>query len=197
MEYYRDSALLFAIVCNFIGLEWGLLFLRTMKNLYLLIFSCFLFVVTASCFEQQPNTLLLMADNLLENKNVYPDSLEKDQGEYFESKSPPMGWNSWNYFGKKAINEQIVREVIDAFVEEGLKDAGYEYIVIDGGWRDTKLGANHELLPHPEKFPNGIKVLADYAHSKGLKLGLHTVPGHRDCGGDQVGAFGHEEVHIQ
>ncbi|MFC2097308.1 glycoside hydrolase family 27 protein [Bacteroidota bacterium] len=115
----------------------------------------------------------------------------------YQSESPPMGWNSWNWFGKKEVNEQIVREIIDAFVNEGLKEAGYEYIVIDGGWRDNKLGLNHELLPHPVKFPNGIKPLADYAHSKGLKLGLHTVPGSRDCGGDRVGAYGFEEVHIQ
>lgn len=113
------------------------------------------------------------------------------------SKPPPMGWNSWNWFGKNDINENIVREVIDAFVTEGLRDAGYEYIVIDGGWRDTKLGSNHELLPHPVKFPHGIKPLADYAHSRGLKLGLHTVPGNRDCGGDPVGAFGHEHIHVQ
>ena len=111
--------------------------------------------------------------------------------------TPPMGWNSWNWFGKKDINENIVREVIDAVVSEGLRDAGYVYVVVDGGWRDVKLGPNGELLPHPEKFPHGIKPLADYAHSKGLKFGLHTVPGTQDCGGDPVGGFGHEEIQIQ
>lgn len=111
--------------------------------------------------------------------------------------TPPMGWNSWNWFGKKDINEKIVREVIDVMVSEGLRDAGYTYVVVDGGWRDIKLGPNGELLPHPEKFPNGIKPLADYAHSKGLKFGLHTVPGTQDCGGDPVGGFGHEEIQIQ
>lgn len=111
--------------------------------------------------------------------------------------TPPMGWNSWNWHGKQEINETIVLETIDAIVESGLRDAGYEYVVIDGGWRDVKLGENGELLPHPVKFPNGIKPLADYAHSKGLKFGLHTVPGTHDCGGDKVGGFGHEEVQIQ
>lgn len=111
--------------------------------------------------------------------------------------SPPMGWNSWNFFGKEDINENVVREVIDAMVESGLKDAGYEYVIIDGGWRDVKLGPNGELLPHPVKFPNGIKPLADYAHSKGLKFGLHTVPGTHDCGGDAVGGLGHEELQVQ
>lgn len=110
--------------------------------------------------------------------------------------TPPMGWNSWNWFGKRDINEQLVREVIDAMVSTGLRDAGYRYVVIDGGWRDAKLGPNGELLCHPLKFPNGIKPLADYAHDRGLKLGLHTVPGTHDCGGDPVGGYGHEEVHI-
>lgn len=111
--------------------------------------------------------------------------------------TPPMGWNSWNWFGKRDINEQIVREVIDSMVSTGLRDAGYRYVVIDGGWRDTKLSPNGELLCHPAKFPNGIKPLADYAHSKGLKLGLHTVPGTHDCGNDPVGGYGYEDVHIK
>lgn len=113
------------------------------------------------------------------------------------AKTPPMGWNSWNWFGKNEINEQNMKECMDAMVQEGLLDAGYNYFVIDGGWRDTKLGPNGELLAHPEKFPHGIKALADYAHSKGLKFGLHTVPGTNDCGGDLVGGFGHEEVQVK
>ncbi|HUX57461.1 MAG TPA: glycoside hydrolase family 27 protein [Bacteroidales bacterium] len=111
--------------------------------------------------------------------------------------TPPMGWNSWNWFGKTEINEQNMRECIDAIVDQGLLDAGYKYFVIDGGWRDTKLGPDGELLAHSVKFPHGMKALADYAHSKGLKFGLHTVPGTHDCGGDLVGGFGHEEVHIK
>ena len=76
-------------------------------------------------------------------------------------------------------------------------NAGYNYIVVDGGWRDTKLGPNGELLANPVRFPHGIKFLADYAHSKGFKFGLHTVPGTADCGGDKVGGYGHEEVQIK
>ncbi len=110
--------------------------------------------------------------------------------------TPPMGWNSWNWHGKKDINEKVVKDTIDAMAENGLLDAGYEYIVIDGGWRDTKLGPNGELLAHPVKFPNGIKPLAKYAHKKGFKFGLHTVPGTHDCGGDPIGGFGNETVHI-
>ena len=111
--------------------------------------------------------------------------------------NPPMGWNSWNWFGKKEINEKNIKECMDAIVMEGLLDAGYNYFVIDGGWRDTKLGPNGELQANPNKFPHGMKTLADYAHSKGLKFGLHTVPGTHDCGGDLVGGFGHEEVQVK
>lgn len=111
--------------------------------------------------------------------------------------TPPMGWNSWNWFGKDQINEKVVREVIDAVVKEGLRDAGYKYIIVDGGWRDTVLGKNGELLANPVRFPHGIKALADYAHANGLKFGLHTVPGTMDCGGDPVGGYGHEKVQIQ
>jgi len=111
--------------------------------------------------------------------------------------TPPMGWNSWNWFGKYGINEDLIKECIDAVVDEGLLDAGYEYFVIDGGWRDTKLSDNGELLPNPDRFPHGIKALADYAHSRGLKFGLHTVPGTHDCGGDAVGGFGNEEVQVR
>ena len=110
--------------------------------------------------------------------------------------SPPMGWNSWNWFGKAAIDEPTVREVIDAMVSTGLRDAGYNYVVVDGGWRDTKLAPNGELRSHPDKFPDGMKALADYAHSKGLKFGLHTVPGRFDCGGDPVGGFGNEKTQL-
>jgi alpha-galactosidase len=113
------------------------------------------------------------------------------------AKSPPMGWNSWNWHGKKAITEQVVEETIDAMVAHGLRDAGYVYVVVDGGWRDTKLGPESELLPHPVKFPRGMKRLADHAHARGLKFGLHTTPGTHDCGGDAVGGFGREEKHIR
>ncbi|MGY8718191.1 MAG: glycoside hydrolase family 27 protein, partial [Verrucomicrobiia bacterium] len=69
-------------------------------------------------------------------------------------------------------------------------------MIIDGGWRGPELGPNGELTVNVERFPGGIKPLADYAHAHGMKLGLHTVPGTHDCGGDAVGGYGHEEVHV-
>ncbi len=149
-----------------------------MKNL----FFSLLLLTTFSCVKKQAN-----------KKQVLEDISQEQQ----LAGSPPMGWNSWNYYGKHQINENLIIRIIDSISASGLQDAGYEYIVIDGGWRDTKLGANGELLPHPIKFPNGIKRLANYAHSKGLKFGLHTVPGTADCINDPVGGYGKEEIHIQ
>jgi alpha-galactosidase len=82
-------------------------------------------------------------------------------------------------------------------VEHGLRDAGYVYVVVDGGWRDGELGPNGELRAHPTKFPGGMKRLADYAHARGMKFGLHTAPGTHDCGGDAVGGYGREDVHLK
>jgi alpha-galactosidase len=105
--------------------------------------------------------------------------------------TPPMGWNSWNGFGKN-VSEQLIRETADVFVSSGLKDAGYEYIVIDDYWhggRDPETGL---LFPDPERFPSGMKALADYVHSKGLKLGIYSDAGTMTCG-DQPGSYGYEE----
>jgi alpha-galactosidase len=82
--------------------------------------------------------------------------------------TPPMGWNSWNTFGKN-INEEVVRGVADKFVEIGLKDLGYQYIVIDDHWEAGRDADGH-VLANKEKFPSGIKALADYIHSKGHRL---------------------------
>lgn len=81
--------------------------------------------------------------------------------------TPQMGWNSWNTFATD-ISEQMIMEIADAMVSTGLKDAGYEYIVLDDGWMAMERDAKGNLVAHPEKFPSGIKHLADYVHSKGL-----------------------------
>lgn len=105
--------------------------------------------------------------------------------------TPPMGWNSWNTFGEK-INEQVVLETADLFVKLGLKDAGYEYIVIDDCWslreRDPKT---NEIVPDPVKFPRGMKFVSDYIHKKGLKFGMYSCAGTRTCA-NYPSSFGHE-----
>lgn len=97
--------------------------------------------------------------------------------------TPPMGWNSWNTF-QTNINEDLVKQTADLFVSTGMKDAGYTYIVLDDGWmtmqRDSVTG---NLVADPKKFPHGMKALAAYVHSKGLKFGLYNCAGTKTCAG--------------
>ncbi len=106
--------------------------------------------------------------------------------------TPAMGWNSWNTFACD-INEQLVKDVADKFVELGLKDAGYEYVIIDDGWMEMERDENLNLVPSKEKFPNGIKAVADYVHSKGLKFGIYNSAGWNTCAG-YPGTRGYEYI---
>ncbi len=103
--------------------------------------------------------------------------------------TPPMGWNSWNKFGCE-INEQLIRETADAMVSTGMKDAGYLYVNIDDCWHGErdKLGF---IQPDPIRFPSGMKALADYVHTKGLKLGIYSDAGWQTCAG-RPGSRGYE-----
>ena len=103
--------------------------------------------------------------------------------------TPPMGWNSWNKFACN-VNEELIRETADAMVTSGMKDAGYKYIIIDDCWHGKRdsLGFIH---PDPERFPSGMKALADYIHSKGLKFGIYSDAGWQTCGG-RPGSRGYE-----
>jgi alpha-galactosidase len=103
--------------------------------------------------------------------------------------TPPMGWNSWNHFACD-VDEGTIREVADAIVSSGMKDAGYQYVNIDDCWHGTRdsLGFIH---PDPVRFPSGMKALADYLHAKGLKLGIYSDAGWKTCGG-RPGSRGYE-----
>jgi alpha-galactosidase len=103
--------------------------------------------------------------------------------------TPPMGWNSWNHFACN-INEDIVRDVADALISTGMKDAGYIYINIDDCWHGQRDSLGF-IQPNPEHFPSGIKALSDYVHSKGLKLGLYSDAGWKTCG-SRPGSRGRE-----
>ncbi len=107
-------------------------------------------------------------------------------------KTPPLGWNSWNTFGSN-INEQLIREMADAMVETGLRDAGYEYLVIDDCWSLRERNEKDELVADPEKFPSGMKAVADYVHSKGLKFGMYSCNGTLTCAG-YPSSFDHEFI---
>jgi alpha-galactosidase len=104
------------------------------------------------------------------------------------AKTPPMGWNSWNLFADK-IDDQTVRTMADAMVTSGMRDAGYVYINIDDTWEGVRDAQGN--LATNSKFPD-MKALADYVHSKGLKIGIYSGPGPRTCGGYPA-SFGHEE----
>ncbi len=106
--------------------------------------------------------------------------------------TPPMGFNTWNTFGGE-INEQTIREVADALVGEGLKDLGYEYLVIDDCWAERERGSDGLMVPSREKFPGGMKALAEYVHSKGLKFGMYSCAGTLTCA-KYPGSYDNEEI---
>jgi alpha-galactosidase len=104
------------------------------------------------------------------------------------ARTPPMGWNSWNHFAE-SVDDRIVRETADAMVSSGMAAAGYVYVNIDDTWEGGR-DAQGNIVPN-RKFPD-MKALADYVHSKGLKLGIYSSPGPLTCGGYE-GSYGHEE----
>jgi alpha-galactosidase len=105
------------------------------------------------------------------------------------AQTPPMGWNSWNKFGCN-VSEQLIRETADAMVNSGMKAAGYQYVNIDDCWQVSR-DAQGTIVADPQRFPSGIKALADYVHSKGLKLGVYTDAGTLTCQ-KRPGSLNHE-----
>jgi len=102
--------------------------------------------------------------------------------------TPPMGWNSWNHFANR-VDDKAVRSAADAIVSSGMKDAGYVYVNIDDTWEGKR--DDQGFIQSNEKFPD-MKALADYVHSKGLKIGIYSSPGPRTCAGFE-GSLDHEE----
>jgi len=105
------------------------------------------------------------------------------------AETPPMGWNSWNTFGCK-VDERLIRQMADAMVASGMKEAGYEYINIDDCWHGGR-DADGFIQADRKAFPSGMKALADYVHGKGLKLGIYSDAGNTTCAG-RPGSRGHE-----
>ena len=106
--------------------------------------------------------------------------------------TPPMGWNSWNKFGCM-INEKLIMSTIDTLVSSGLAKAGYTYVNLDDCWQKSTRDENGKIQANPNSFPNGIKILADYAHSKGLKFGIYSDAGYGTCC-NLPGSLGYEEI---
>src|SRR5919202_887529 len=105
------------------------------------------------------------------------------------ARTPPMGWNSWNRFGCD-VSEALIRATADAMVSSGMRDAGYRYVNIDDCWHGTRDSLGF-IRPDPQRFPSGMKALADYVHAKGLRLGIYSDAGWKTCGG-RPGSRGHE-----
>lgn len=109
--------------------------------------------------------------------------------------TPVMGWNSWNTFGPE-LTEALVIETADAMVANGMRDLGYNYINIDDFWQLADRGADGHMQINKEKFPRGIKYVADYLHDKGFRLGIYSDASRYTCGG-VCGSYGYEEIDAQ
>jgi alpha-galactosidase len=96
------------------------------------------------------------------------------------ARTPPMGWNSWNTFGCN-INEALIRQMADSVVSSGLRDLGYEYVIVDDCWFNPNRDGSGNLQGDPSRFPSGMKALGDYLHGKGLKFGIYEVPLDKTC----------------
>lgn len=105
------------------------------------------------------------------------------------ARTPPMGWNTWNKFGCD-VSEKLIQETADALASSGMKDAGYRYLVIDDCWQVSRDSAG-AIVADPQRFPNGIKAVADYVHAKGLLFGIYTDAGTKTCQG-RPGTLDHE-----
>ena len=106
------------------------------------------------------------------------------------AQTSPMGWNSWNKFGCN-VSDKLIREMADAMVSSGMQAAGYQYVNIDDCWQVSR-DASGTIVADPTRFPAGMKALADYVHSKGLKLGLYTDAGTGTCE-KRPGSLNHED----
>jgi len=107
------------------------------------------------------------------------------------ARTPPMGWNSWNHFGCD-VSSKLLRETADQMVSTGMRDAGYKYVIIDDCWQVAR-DKSGRIVADSIRFPEGIKALADYVHSKGLKFGIYTDAGRKTCEG-RPGTYQHEEI---
>jgi alpha-galactosidase len=110
--------------------------------------------------------------------------------------TPPMGWNGYNHFGRK-VSASLVEAAARALVSSGMKAAGYTYVNLDGGWALPARNAQGDLQPNPHLFPQGIAPVARYVHSLGLRFGIYTSAGTKNCAGTSAGSYGHYQQDAQ
>ncbi|KEH23291.1 putative alpha-galactosidase [Medicago truncatula] len=135
--------------------------------------------------------LVCVTASSLGNINNYEEHLRRNLLANGLGKTPPMGWNSWNHFSCQ-IDEKIIRQTADALVSTGLSKLGYTYVNIDDCWAELNRDNKGNLVGKKSTFPSGIKALADYVHSKGLKLGIYSDAGYFTCSKKMPGSLGHE-----
>lgn len=109
--------------------------------------------------------------------------------------TPPMGWNGWNIFKCDNANEKLIKEMVNALVKSGMRDAGYEYVTVDDCWQSGRE-SNGTIIVDKKRFPSGMKALADYIHSQGLKFGIYTSAGTKTCE-NKPGSLGYEEKDLK
>jgi len=115
------------------------------------------------------------------------------------ARTPPMGWNTWNTFGCN-INETLIRQMADAMVNSGMRDLGYQYVVVDDCWFNPNRDSAGDLQGDPGRFPSGMRALGDYLHGKGLKFGIYQGPLDKTCAqyfGSYPGATGSQGHEVQ
>jgi alpha-galactosidase len=135
--------------------------------------------------------LLAACDDLRPDEEEQPEGAMERVTKVLAA-TPPMGWNSWNVYGP-SIDEAKVLATADAMVDSGMREAGWEYVMLDDGWQKVRGSRYfHDLDHDPEKFPRGIAFLSDYVHERGMKLGIYSGPGVETCAG-YTGSAGHEE----
>ncbi|MFI1919252.1 glycoside hydrolase family 27 protein [Nocardia sp. NPDC020380] len=141
-------------------------------------------------FRALPSIVVVVASVLLGSAAAAPPYLVPRAGAG-EMIAPPMGWNSWN--SGIELTEQNIHEVIDSMVASGMRDAGYRYVDLDAGWAYPERDLAGNLQADPRRFPHGMAALADYAHQRGMYLGLYSSPYNEICGQTPDNAsLGHE-----
>ena len=136
--------------------------------------------------------LLILSPGCQKRSDSKGSGITSESNTTIPAATPPMGWNSWNCFHTD-IDEDKIKAVVEAMINTGMKDAGYLYINLDDGWMAEKRDSSGNLQGHPDKFPGGIKALADYIHSRGLKLGIYSSNGINTCARLYPGSLGNEE----
>lgn len=173
----------YTTLINIILFLWHrILILYIMKNFILPLFFSFVSIQTVCC-----------------TSTTSSPKEEDNSSSPIQITPPIMGWSSWNTY-RININEELIKRQADAMIDQGLKDAGYNYINIDDGFFGGR-DKDGNLLIHPQRFPNGLKTVAEYIHSKGLKAGIYSDAGYNTCGsyfdndpnGIGVGLYGHEK----